>query len=80
VIQVQAKLYATLRQYRPEVKLGEPIVLSVPDGTTVGELLQKLGVPREAVKTVFVNGLTRGEDHVLTDGDQIGAFPPVAGG
>ncbi len=81
MIRVEARLYATLRKYHPEGKVGETLVCELAEGTTVQKLLEnELGVPPGEVKTVFVNGLSRRFDHALADGDRVGIFPPVAGG
>jgi len=81
MIEVEVRLYATLRRYRPELKAGESLSLNLEEGTTVRQLLEeKLGIPTEVVKTTFVNGVAQRFDYVLVDGDRLGIFPPVAGG
>ena len=81
MIRIEARLYATLRKYYPEGKVGEALVRELAKGTTVQEFLEKeLGVPPGEVKTVFVNGVSRSSDYVLADGDRVGIFPPIAGG
>jgi len=80
MITVHVKLFATLRQYRPGLGLGQAFPVELPAGATVGDLVQQLGLPAEEVKIVFVNGLFRNLDHVLADGDELGIFPPVGGG
>jgi len=81
VIRVEVRLYATLRKYQPEVKIGEALVRELAEGTTVLKLLEnELGVPPDEVKTIFVNGVSQSFDYVLADGDRVGIFPPVAGG
>lgn len=80
MITVQVKLFATLREYRPGLGLGEAFPVTLPVGATVGELVQQLGLPEEKVKIVFVNALFREPDHILADGDELGLFPPVGGG
>ena len=80
-MRVEARLYATLRKYHPEGKVGEALLCDLAKGTTVQKLLEnELGVPPGEVKIVFVNRLSRSFDHVLADGDRVGIFPPVAGG
>ncbi len=74
------RLYATLRKYRSETGVGEPVILQVPDGTLLADLLARLGVPESEVKTAFVNNRRRDEDYQLRDGDRVAFFPPVAGG
>lgn len=49
-------------------------------GLSVGQTIDLLGIPREDVKTVFVNGLHATMDKVLGEGDRVGIFPAVAGG
>jgi molybdopterin converting factor small subunit len=80
MITVHAKLFATLRRYRPDVKIGEPLPVELPDDATVGQLIEHLGLPENEVKVVFVNFLARDRDHVLAEGDEVGIFPPVGGG
>ena len=77
---VHVKLFATLRQYRPGLGLGEAFSVDLPDGTTVQGLLRHLDLPEDQVKVVFVNALFREMDHVLVDGDALGVFPAVGGG
>jgi molybdopterin synthase sulfur carrier subunit len=80
MITVHVKLFATLRRYRPGLDLGEAFPVELPEGSTVGDLVQRLGLPGEEVKIVFVNALFRDRAHVLADGDELGIFPPVGGG
>ncbi len=80
MITVQVKLFATLRRYRPGLKMGQALAVELPAGATVGQLIRELGLPGEEVRMVFVNGLVRERDHPLADGDEVGIFPPVGGG
>jgi len=81
MMEIEIRLYATLRRYCPELKVGEPLFLNLDEGTTVKRVLEEmLTIPTGVVKTVFVNGIYREVDHVLADGDRVGIFPPVGGG
>jgi len=80
MITVQVRLYATLRRYRPEVKLGESLPMELPEGSTVGQLIARLGIPTRVVKNIFVNHRQQGPEYVLQNGDEVAIFPPVAGG
>ena len=80
MIQVEVRLFATLRKYAPGGKGGEPLAVSVPENTTIRDLLVQLGVPLEATKQVFVNHRHQNMDYQLQDGDRVSIFPPVAGG
>jgi molybdopterin converting factor small subunit len=39
-----------------------------------------LGLPDDVVRVVFVNGRARPRDWALSDGDELGIFPPIGGG
>ena len=80
MITVQVKLFATLRRQYPELGVGERMPVELSDDTTVEQLVEKLDLPDEQVKIVFVNGLVQKEGHRLSDGDEVGLFPPVGGG
>jgi len=80
MIQIEVRLYATLRQYGPETGIGEPLILQMLEGAQVADLLARLGVPKSEVKTAFVNNRRQDEDYPLGDGDRVAFFPPVGGG
>ena len=80
MITVHVKLFATLRRVRPNLALGQSFAVALPEGATVADLIGELGLPEEEVKLVFVNATYRERDHVLSDGDEVGIFPPVGGG
>ncbi len=50
----------------------------LPEGATVHDLIEKLSLPLEAVKIIFVNNREAETDTVLKNGDQV-AFSPVTG-
>lgn len=79
-IQVSIRLYAGLRHYLPDLPLGKPTLLILPTGAAVGDVLDRLGIPREETRSCFINGRQRDHDFVLSDGDEAAFFPPVAGG
>lgn len=73
---IDVKCFATLRGYTPEngqMDLDSPL--------TVSGLLQRLGVPEEEVRLVFINGKNESDwSCKVQDNDRIGIFPPVGGG
>ncbi len=78
-MRITVKLYATLRQYQPNVpRTG--LQLDAPAGTAIGELLPRLGLPEGVPLVAMVNDRVEHLDHVLADGDALSLFPPVAGG
>jgi sulfur carrier protein ThiS len=88
-MQIQAKLFATLirvvpdriREHYPQsVRAGSPLEVELPEGSTLADLVEHLGLPAEKVRVIFVNGRIRQRDTVLAAGDEVGIFPPVGGG
>jgi molybdopterin converting factor small subunit len=74
---VKLNLYAALRAHVG----GKPSVeLDIEPGETVGGLLDRLGVPREQTRILFVNGRAAALSDKLTGGEQIGVFPAIGGG
>jgi len=77
---VEVRLYANLRRYVPQLSIGEAMELELYEGATLRHIFTRLGLPESEVKRVIVNGLSKGYEYVLLDGDRIAIFPPVAGG
>ncbi|MHA1770501.1 MAG: MoaD/ThiS family protein [Candidatus Thorarchaeota archaeon] len=80
-MRINVKLYATLRQFAPtDLEIGEAFPLELHEGT-VGEAIDRLGIPEEKVTIIMVNGVrTQDHSHQLQDGDLLVLFPPVGGG
>lgn len=49
----------------------------ISEGDTVESLLDRLGMPKEEIKIIFLNNKIVDFDAVLRDGDQLGLAPPV---
>jgi len=79
-MKVEVRVFATLRSYLPELGVGEPKTVDVPEGTTAGQLCTSLGIPLEEVKIIMRNGRQVEPDEVLADGDRIAFIPHVGGG
>jgi sulfur carrier protein ThiS len=79
-VRVRVKLFASLCRYLSDAAPGIPFEMKVPEGTTMANLMDRLKLPREEVKVVFVNGRARPMDWPLEPGDDVGIFPLVAGG
>ena len=74
------RLYASLRRYSPQFKIGEKLIFSLKKDMTLHDLYRKIKIPIDDVKIVFVNGRSQNKDYVISDGDRIAIFPPIAGG
>ena len=80
-MKIELNLYASLRGYLPPASQGEAKdPTETREGCTIRELLAQLGVPADAVKIIFLNGVRARGDEKLKEGDRVGVFPPVAGG
>ena len=80
MIAVHIRLFVTLRRYYPDLGIGEAMPVELPNGATIGQLIEHLHLPADEIKVIFVNSIVRGEEYALSDGDEIGVFPPVGGG
>ena len=78
--EVEVRLYANLGKYQPEHASGEALVIKLDDEAELGDLLNKLKIPREEVAIAMVNGKSERESYIIQDKDRIGIFPPIGGG
>jgi hypothetical protein len=65
-VKVEIHLTATLRRFLPPGATGDHILLDLPPGTTVGQVVHSLSIPADLERLTVVNGLS--------------LFPPLAGG
>ena len=80
-MKIELRLFASLSRYRSldrDSKLAQTI--EIPEGSTIGSLIEFLGIPPDTVKIVFINGIHAHVDDAIHEGDRIGIFPPIAGG
>lgn len=79
-MRIQVRLYAILRRYVPDLPQRGSLVLDVPDGTSVRQTIRQLAIPDGSPVVAMVNSTVSELDQVLTEGDTLSLFPPVAGG
>jgi len=79
-MQVEVRVFATLRGYLPELGIGEAKIVQVEPGTTLDQLRERLDIPKEEVKIIMRNHLHADVDDLIKDGDRITYIPAVAGG
>jgi molybdopterin converting factor small subunit len=86
---IQFKLFATLIQIVPEtlkerypqgIRAGSPLEIDLPEASTLADLIDRLALPREKIRVIYVNGRARKLDYCLAPGDEVGMFPPIGGG
>ena len=79
-VRVQVKLYTYFAKYCPENSERGLFTLELAPPVSVGDLLQKLGIPSDYPKVVHVNREFSREETLLEDGDFLAVFPPLPGG
>ena len=79
-MQVEVRLYATLREFAPADANAGVFLLTLPDNATLGFLLTAIGIEAKKVHMRIVNGIMSSDDQVLKENDRIGLFPPIGGG
>lgn len=80
-IGIRVKLFADLKRYAPDGKqAGSPFPVELAAGSTLAELVTRLGIPPSLARVAFVNGRSRHETFPLSEADEVGIFPPVGGG
>ena len=75
-VTIDLRLFATLAAHMPP----DASHFAIPAGTTVGQLIARMQIPRSEAKLIFVNGIRRELDTPLQGGERVGIFPPVGGG
>jgi sulfur-carrier protein len=78
-MKVEIRLFAELRKYSAHEQAGQ-IILDIPHGSSVGDVLVLLEIPEEIKKIIFINGVHGTDKTLLREHDRVGIFPPVAGG
>jgi molybdopterin converting factor small subunit len=78
-MQIELRLYATLRQAAPEAPTGV-LTVDVPAGATVADLFARFNIDPADVRMIMINGIAAEPGRVLQGGDRLGLFPPLGGG
>lgn len=79
-MRVELRLFATLRSFLPPDSRDGVVFLDVPDGSTVRDVVNRLGIPPDLERVALVNGLDGTPDTPLAAGDVVTLFPPLSGG
>jgi molybdopterin converting factor small subunit len=74
---VKLNAYATLRAYLGGAASKE---MEIEPGETVGQLLDRMGVPRDQTRIIFVNSRAASLGDQLHGGEHVGVFPAIGGG
>ena len=79
-MKLEIKLFANFREFLPPETEKYTCWLELEEGTTIGQVLEKLKIPDDIPMITLVNGLHRTFEDRLQPGDVLSVFPPVAGG
>ena len=78
---IEVKLYLSLLRYVPQSERRlEGNKWKVPEGSTVGQVLEMLNLPEEETKILLINGRYAYKGRILNEGDILQVVPPLAGG
>lgn len=80
LMKLEIKLFANFREFLPPGTEKYTCWLEMEEGTTIGQVLEKLKIPDDIPMITLVNGLHRTFEDRLQPGDVLSVFPPVAGG
>jgi sulfur carrier protein ThiS len=76
-MEIQVKLYGSLRDYLPPKAKGK-LTLDLPSGTTIDDIVQQFKIKQ------YINAVVNGNEvettHILQDGEQLHLFRFMAGG
>ncbi len=79
-MKLEIKLFANFGEFLPPGTEKYTCWLELEEGTTIGQVLEKLKIPDDIPMITLVNGLHRTFEDRLQPGDVLSIFPPVAGG
>ena len=75
-VHIQIKLYADLNKFSPPYPDNYPI----QKGITIQQLLEKIHLPTDKVRLIFINNVKGDLHSILKGGERVGIFPPIGGG
>lgn len=88
-MRITFKLFAMLSDHLPQqldghVREGNALVLDVPEGTTIDQLVERFHLPARLVHLVLVDGRFVPKEEraarALVEGETLAIWPPIAGG
>ena len=79
-MQIEIRLYATLRQHAPPGTEAGVFRIEAPEGASLADVIEMVGISPAKVHMRMVNGTGVNENHILKDSDRVGLFPPIGGG
>ncbi len=75
-MEIEVHLYGAFRK----LTRNPAFSYKVEEGTTVGELMDRLKIPDPVYRMALVNNIRVSESTRLNDGDRVHLFQPIGGG
>jgi len=79
-VRIEVRLFATLAPFLPPDGRDGAAILEIPEGSTVHDVVRRLGIPSDFERVMLLNGGDSAPDVPLHPGDVVTIFPPLAGG
>jgi sulfur carrier protein ThiS len=79
-MQVQVRLYGTLGKQVAGYDHQTGLVMDVAEGSTVADLMARIGIPLKKIGMVSLDGRLAGRAALLQPGMQVKVFHPIFGG
>lgn len=76
LLKVNVRLFASIRKFSDKDNLE----INIEEGSSVKDLLPKIGIPQNQPLLIILNEYTRGKETLLQEGDILCLFPIIAGG
>jgi len=79
-MKIQVRLYGTLGNDLPDHDRLTGIVVEIPKGSNVGDLIDHLSIPRKKVGIISVDGTLIKESKTLVSDNFVRIYQPISGG
>ena len=79
-MKIQVRLYGTLGNNLPDHDRLTGMVVDIPQGANVGDLIDRLAIPRKKVGIVSVDGALVKESEILSSDNYVRMYQPISGG
>ena len=79
-MKIHVRLYGTLGSHIPDHDRLTGMVVDLPQGSNVGDLMDLLALPRKKVGIVSVDGSLAKESNTLFSDNYVRMYQPISGG
>lgn len=79
-MEIKVRLYGTLGKDLPGHDPLDGLKLTLPEGSNVSDLIERLEIPREKVGIISVDGILAKDTRTLQAGNFVRLYRPIFGG